>query len=174
MLYTVEIDFTNPAEEPAWDAWYHGNLPLMVTVPGFQTAQRFEKVGGHGFRFLAAYTLIGPEVFSSAAYEAVGGGGTASSRWKEWIDRKRNLYSGMDWVPPVSQEGRVMLTERSPRDLDAPDILFVPLKAVALHRSPEHRHITVTTAGIVERAGFASMDGVAVYKPLADQHVAAE
>src|SRR5215207_1889401 len=115
MLYTVEIDFTNPAEEPAWDAWYHGNLPLMVSaVPGFRTAQRFVKVAGSGFRFLAAYTLTGPEVFATAAYVAVGGGGTASSRWKQWISRKRNLYSGMDWVPPVGEEGRVILTERPP------------------------------------------------------------
>ena len=44
MLYTVEIDFTNPAEEPAWDAWYHGNLPLMVSaVPGFQHGAALRK-----------------------------------------------------------------------------------------------------------------------------------
>ena len=67
----------------------------------------------------------------------------------------------------------MVLTERPPRELDAPDILFVPLEAVALHRSPEHRHIAITTAALAEKAGLASMEGVAVYKPLAPQHVAA-
>jgi hypothetical protein len=67
----------------------------------------------------------------------------------------------------------VVLTERSPCELDAPDVLFVPLDAVALHRSPVRRYIAVTTAALAEKASLAAMDGVAIYRPLAAQQVAA-
>ena len=37
MIYTVEIDFDSAAHFDDWAAWYNGNLPLMMSVPGFET-----------------------------------------------------------------------------------------------------------------------------------------
>jgi hypothetical protein len=167
MLYTVEIDFNNPAEEPAWQAWYHNNLPVLLTVPGFSTAQRFEKVYGTGFRFLAAYTLSGPDVFESPAYIGVGGGGRSTVNWKEWMNRTRNVYAGIDWVPPVTEEARLVFTERDPAELDLPDTLFARLTAVALAKSPERRNVAVVSREMAEERGLAELEGVSVYRPMA-------
>lgn len=167
MFYTVEIDFNNPEQEPIWNEWYHNNLPLMLTVPGFETAQRFEKEAGKGFRFLAAYTLSGPEVFASDAYRDVGGGGASTVKWKQWMNRTRNLYAGIDWLPPASEDGRILLTETTPGELDLPDILFASLEAVALARDPERRYVAVTDKATVDRAGVGSRSDMGVYRPMA-------
>jgi hypothetical protein len=167
MLYTVEIDFNNQAEEPAWQAWYHNNLPVLLTVPGFSTAQRFEKVGETGFRYLAAYTLSSPDVFESDAYIAIGGGGRSTVKWKEWMNRTRNVYAGIDWVPPVTEEGRLVLTERDPAGLDLPDTLFARVTAVALAKSPERRNIAIVSRATAEERDLAKTEGVSVYRPMA-------
>src|SRR5688572_14210686 len=70
VIYTVEIDFTSQAHFSEWAAWYNGNLPLMMSVPGFDTAQRLEIVAGNAPRFLAIYTISDANVFESAAYLA--------------------------------------------------------------------------------------------------------
>lgn len=171
MIYTVEIDFTNPAFESEWADWYHGNLALIVTVPGVETAQRLEKVSQYGKRFLAIYNVTSPDVFSSEAYRAIGGGGTASSKWREWIDRRRNLSSGIEWIPAITGESNLILTERDPAEIDLPNILFARLTAEALARSPLHRYIAIATAKDVNRGGLLSLDGVAVYRPMRDRHV---
>src|SRR5262245_32694132 len=41
MLYMVELDFIQPARLRAWDAWYMHHLEVLLTVPGFHSAQRF-------------------------------------------------------------------------------------------------------------------------------------
>jgi hypothetical protein len=83
MIYMVEIDFSAPDHSPEWNAWwdwYNGNLPLIVTVPGVDTAQRLEATAPGAPRYLAIYTVAGPDVFESQAYLSIGGGGTASSQ----------------------------------------------------------------------------------------------
>jgi hypothetical protein len=170
MLYTVEIDFLSPEHEPEWNKWYHGNLPLLLTVPGFDTAQRFESTGKSGYRFLAAYTLTSLDAFESEEYRGIGGGGTASAKWKEWISRRRNAQTGFDWMPEVTENGRVLLTERDPAGLDLPDVIFIPLETVTLAKDPSRRHIAVASAEAVERLAIDSMEGVAVYRPMAAQH----
>jgi hypothetical protein len=167
MLYTVEIDFNNPGEEPAWQTWYHNNLPVLLTVPGFSTAQRFEKVGETGFRYLAAYTLSGPGVFESDAYVAVGGGGRSTVTWRQWMNRTRNVYAGIDWVPPVTEEGRLVLTTREPAELDLPDTLFARVTAVALAKSPERRNVAIVSCETADERALAKIEGVSVYRPMA-------
>jgi hypothetical protein len=170
MLYTVEIDFLSPQHEPEWNAWYHGNLPLLLGVPGFETAQRFERIGGAGYRFLAAYTLTTLDAFESEEYRAIGGGGTASSKWKEWISRRRNVQSGVDWMPEVTDDGRVLLTEREPAQMDKSDIIFLPLSAVALAKEPGRRHIAITSPDTASRLRLEDSEAIAVYRSIGPQH----
>jgi hypothetical protein len=170
MLYTVEIDFLSPQHEPEWNAWYHGNLPLLLGVPGFETAQRFERIGEAGYRFLAAYTLTTLDAFESEEYRAIGGGGTASAKWREWISRRRNVQSGVDWVPEVTEEGRALLTESEPGEMDLPDVIFLPIGAVALAKQPERRHIAITSSDTASRLRLEDSEAIAVYRPIGPQH----
>ena len=76
-IYMVEHLFARPEWEAEWNAWYEGNLKVLLGVPGFRTGQRFRSAGVEP-RYMAMYTVDSPAVFDSAVYKAAGGGGTNS------------------------------------------------------------------------------------------------
>ena len=41
MIYTVELNFSDPARTGEWNAWYESYLKKLITLPGLSTAQRF-------------------------------------------------------------------------------------------------------------------------------------
>jgi hypothetical protein len=166
MIYTVEIDFKSEAHFSDWSAWYNGNLPLILTVPGFETAQRLEAVSADVPRFLAIYTISDADVFNSQAYLAIGGGGTASSKWKEFIKRRRNLFSGMDVAPEISSDALLGIIDVDPGSFDPPDLMFVPLVAEALDRSPKRRYLTIVNDASRMQDFMRAVPGLAFYRAL--------
>ena len=171
MIYMVEIDFDSAEHFADWNAWYNGNLPLIVTVPGVETAQRLEAIAPRAPRYLAIYTITDPDVFESEAYLDIGGGGKASSKWQDFIKRRRNLYAGLENVPEITSRALFGVIDRDPNSLDLPDLLFVPLEAVALAQSPRQRFVTVLNdPSAAAKLGEKAPD-LAFYKPLGPRHV---
>lgn len=162
----VEIEFTSAEHESEWNAWYSPHLGTLLTVPGFETAQRLHEVSGKSPGYLAVYTVTSPEVYDSAAYASIGGGGAASARWHEYIRRNRNLLSGLYRVPEVTEDARLVVCDESTCLPDAPDLLFAHLTPVALDRSVKERFLAVCPAGRVRELGLAVAEGVRVYQPL--------
>ena len=58
MIYTVELNFSDPAREEEWNAWYETYLAQLVSLPGLSTAQRFRAVtpGTSTWAYLALYS----------------------------------------------------------------------------------------------------------------------
>ena len=44
MIYTVELNYSNPATTKEWNAWYETYLRQLVSLDGLDTAQRFQAV----------------------------------------------------------------------------------------------------------------------------------
>ena len=65
MIYTVELNFSDPAREEEWNAWYETYLAQLVSVPGLSTAQRFRAVapGAQPWEYLALYSVTSLDVF---------------------------------------------------------------------------------------------------------------
>lgn len=83
MLYTVRCRFTDPAREDSWNEWYAGHIGVLVSVPGFLSAQRFHCPATVDDRpYLAMYEVSGPGVFSSEPYLAIWG----FDEWRPLID----------------------------------------------------------------------------------------
>ncbi len=70
MIYTVELNFSDPARADEWNAWYETYLAQLVSLPGLSTAQRFRAVtpGAQPWDYLALYSLASLDVFESDAY----------------------------------------------------------------------------------------------------------
>ena len=181
MIYTVELNFSDTAREDVWSAWYETYLATLVSLPGLDTAQRFRAPAPNAqkWEYLALYTVPSLAVFDTEAYRNIGGGGNASLAFKGAIARRRNVYAGVERMPEISADCRVVLSEDSPHGVDLADILFVPLEAATGARkagatsfdgAPVHRAIAVTGAAIVERHGLAALDGFAVYAPVTRQY----
>lgn len=173
MIYMVEIDFTSPAHEGEWNDWYFNHLPTLLSVPGIDTAQRLKATAGASPAYIAIYTVAAPEVYTSDAYRGVGGGGDASAKWRAFIKRRRNLFAGLDRVPAISDDARLIVTELEPADLDLPDLMFLPLAVAALDGAPTRRHLAVVDAARAERQDVASLAGLRVYRPISKRHLSA-
>jgi len=172
MIYTVEIIFTEPSQEAEWNAWYSSHLFTLLSVPGFETAQRFRRSLGAGFAYLAAYTISSAGVFDSDAYRSIGGGGVASARWKAAIRRKRNLFDGLERLAEVSDDHRLVLLDQPASPVDLANLAFVTLTAVALDRSVERRLLTIAHQQDIERLGLADDPRCAVYTPMTERRLA--
>lgn len=171
MIYTVELNFTDPDREAAWNAWYEGYLRQLVSLPGLHTAQRFRAAAPAAWEYLAVYSLDSLDVYSSDAYRNIGGGGNASRGFRDAISRRRNVYAGIDRFPEVTHDGRVLFSEDiTPFDLR--DVLPYPLQAAAgrqqagateLDGQPQRRMIGVTGATAIAEQ---DLGGLAVYAPI--------
>jgi hypothetical protein len=91
-VYIVRCNFTEPAKEAAWNAWYGGpKIAQMLAKPYFRTCQRFRLVAGTGRNYLALWTLTSPEAFRTAEYTSDWG----FFEWAPYItDWSRDLFDG--------------------------------------------------------------------------------
>ena len=181
MIYTVELNFSDPRRAAAWNAWYGTYLVKLVSLEGLNTAQRFRAVAPESatWEYLALYSLESLDVYESEAYRSIGGGGNASVAYKGAITRRRNVYDGVVRMPEVSDSGRVLLCEDAPHGFDLPNVLFQPLEAVTGRRKagateldgqPVRRAIALTDAATVGKLNLTSMDGLAVYTPITKRY----
>ena len=146
MLYVVEMDFTQPARKAAWDAWYAMHLEVLLTVPGFHTAQRFLCALPHRAPYLAVYTVDSAEVFESGAYRERGGRDSTGAWKPSMVNWDRNLFAGIDRAPAVSADELLLLAEDVSAVSAHPDAAFRWLDAVGLDRTLTKRALAVVKA----------------------------
>ena len=164
MIYMVEHTFCLPAFEDEWNAWYSGNLRVLLSVPGIDSAQRFRVPDAHPPRYMAMYTLSGPEVFESNAYRNAGGGGTNSVRFRPayqvWV---RNLFADIEVATEVGPDQCLLTVDAARLPYDLPGVTLQWGRAVALHRTTPLRGFAV----LARAAALALRDqpGVTVYGP---------
>lgn len=182
MIYTVELNFSDPARKDEWNAWYETYLMKLVSLLGLNTAQRFHLVepGTAHWEYLALYSIESLAVYETEAYRNIGGGGNASLAYKGLITRRRNVYEGIERVPELSESGRILFCEDAPFGFDLEGILFTPLTAGSSHQhqagatqldgKPERRAIAVTNAETVERLNLTKKEGLAVYAPITKRY----
>jgi hypothetical protein len=164
MIYMVEHTFSMSELEEAWNRWYDGNLRILLTVPGIDSAQRFRVSEVRPPRFMAMYTVANPEVFESLAYRDAGGGGANSVRFRPayqvWV---RNIFAGIEQAPEVG-EGQYLLTvDRAQPEPGLPGIGLQWGRAIALHKTTPVRGLAVVERAAAER--LKSELGVTIYAP---------
>ena len=141
-IYMVEHLFSRPEWEAEWNAWYEGNLKVILGVPGFRTGQRFRNAGAAP-RYMAMYTVDSPDVFESAVYKAAGGGGTNSQRFREayqvWI---RNLFDTTQAIPNVAAH-EFLLVEDAGDDSTPLKPGSQRMRCVGLHKTTPFRCLSV-------------------------------
>ena len=144
-VYMVEQLFSRPEWEAEWNAFYDGNLKVLLAVPGFLTAQRFRSTGSAP-RYMAMYTLESPAVFDSAVYIAAGGNGANSVRFREaykiWI---RNLFDTPAPIPNVGPDQYLLVEDRV--DASVPPQAGVQcMKVSGMHKTTPYRCLSVLGA----------------------------
>ena len=169
MLYMVELDFVALARKSEWDAWYTRHLLVLLSVPGFHTAQRFVCTTPHAAPYLAVYTVDSPEVFESAPYRARGGR-DSTGEWKSaMVNWDRNLFAGIDRAPAVSAGERLLLTESAHAVAAQTEVALTWLDAVGLDRTVARRAVAVAQESRAHRIVLAGEGSIRAYRPLMAQ-----
>lgn len=95
--YMVEMDYPHEtaAERETFDAYYWRHIDMLLTIPGFLTAQRFYCADTPLAPFLALYRLAAPDVLTSEAYTSKAGRMSVHPDFRSYIsDWDRNLVQG--------------------------------------------------------------------------------
>jgi len=163
MIYMVEHTFRLPALEADWNAWYFGNLDVLLAVPGFHSAQRFRIPGATPPRYMAMYTVDGPEVFESKTYIEAGGNGANSARFRPayqvWV---RNLFADVDAAPEVAAGSCLVTIDSATPRRDTPTAMQWGC-AIGFHRTTPYRGLAVVPAA--RTAAWQNVPGATVYDP---------
>lgn len=167
MLYTVEIRFLCPDEEPAWNAWYDQQLGRMLQIPGLDTAQRFRRRGSAS-EYLAMYSIRQAAVLQGAAYRKFAGAGPRSP-WRDYIRRRRNLYGGIRIAPAVANGEILLLGEEGTVMRLGARIPLRVLRAVALDKDPATRALAVVDREQTPGKAHADAGDLATYEPIGPQ-----
>ena len=167
-IYMVQHAFSRPEWEDEWNAWYGGNLKVLLGVQGFRTGQRFKALEGSPPRYMAVYTVDSPDVFESKVYKDAGGGGANSQRFRPayevWI---RNLFEGMAAAPDVRDGEYLVCVDSAEPDVELAGVRLDWMHSTGFHKTTPYRALAVVSKDEAER--LRGMSGVTVYKPITAQ-----
>ena len=167
-IYMVQHAFSRPDWEEEWNAWYGGNLKVLLSVPGFRTGQRFKALDGSLPRYMAVYTVESPDVFESRIYKDAGGGGINSQRFRPayqvWI---RNLFEGINTVPEIRDGEYLVCVDSNARDSDVPGVQPLWLECTGFHMTTPYRGIAVVSEDQVD--ALCRDSRITVYQPITAQ-----
>ena len=146
--YMVECDYPHetPAERAAFDEFYWRHIDMLLTIPGFLTAQRFHCAQKVRAPFLAVYRLSGPDVMTSEAYTSKAGRMSVDPAFRgNMVNWDRNLVQGPDGTsgPDLAVEMNDCLTLVDRRTPDAPPLTpdLTPLTVVGLDETVAERGV---------------------------------
>jgi hypothetical protein len=165
MLYMVEMELPDRSRLGEWHDWYTAHIGKLLTADGYNGAQRFEALGPCDSPFLAIHDVVGPELFTSAGYKAVGGPSGTGEWQKLMTNWHRNLFTGMEAMPELAMDQRLALVADG-ADLPEPFAARVTwVENIGLDGSIPRRGVLILQAG----ESTAGLAGVVLYKPITDK-----
>lgn len=173
MLYMVELDFTDRAREPEWEAWYTAHLQKLLAMPGFRTAQRFKSIAPATSPYLALYQIDSMDVFESAPYRA-GAGRSSPGEWTRLMTNwHRNVLDGIEAAADVPMAARLVIVDRPSASSPALPEGMRALRCLGLDRTVYERGIAVCTPHEARTlSARASAADTRVLRPLAPRMIA--
>lgn len=146
--YMVEMDYPHEtaAQRETFDAYYWRHIDMLLTIPGFMTAQRFYCADTDRAPFLALYRLAGPDVLTSEAYTSKAGRMSVHPDFRAYISGwDRNLVQGPagSGGPDLATAmgGTMTLIDRlTPNSRPLPGGI-VPLEVIGLDRTIVQRGV---------------------------------
>jgi hypothetical protein len=181
-VYIVRCNFTAPAREQAWNAWYSGpKIKQMLAQPHFRSCQRFRRASGTGRDYLALWTVGSPQALTTRQYTSQWG----FAEWAPYItDWSRDLFDASaerDAAFAVAPHGALAVVSfdgMSAEDASAARATFAPaepammwLPVIGLDRHTPV--IGVRALPDLASAPLADTDGRAqrgIYRPISEFH----
>jgi hypothetical protein len=172
MLYIVEMALSQGHTDADWQKWAleMKTAEVLMTVPGFVSAQRFKGVSDP-LAYCGIYGIENAGVMTSEAYKGVGGG-VRVQHWNSHITYwNRDIVEGVS-IPPGVHESYVLLVKNADiLDFDDEGIPFIRLSVTGLNKSVRYKGIAVLPESEGMRVAERCAD-VRVYKAIGPQLLA--
>jgi hypothetical protein len=124
----------------------------ILSVPGFNTAQRFKGLGLDPAPSLALYSIDSADVMTSKRYFDNGGGKLGSPRWHDHLSFwHRNLFEGLTEAPEVPNDARLLVIDSEQPDVKLEGLDVTWLKNCGLDRTTPYRGIVIVDEASAER-----------------------
>ena len=169
MIYCVELAFSEPAREAQWNDWYSEHLDILLSVPGFSTAQRFVSVAPCRAPYLAAYSVASGAVFESAPYQQRGGRGSPGAWAPLMVNWDRNLFDGLTQMPDVKWDQYLVVVDRPSNEIANFSVKLHLLNCAGLDRTVPSRGIAVLSADDYPVLASLANEHIRFYKALTPQ-----
>jgi hypothetical protein len=169
MIYCVELAFSQPAREAEWNRWYSEHLDILLSIPGFSTAQRFVSLAPGRAPYLAAYSVASGDVFDSAPYRQRGGRGAPGAWAPLMVNWDRNLFDGLAQMPAVGPDQYLAVADMAPEALAAFPVELHQLSCAGLDRTVPSRGIAVLSAQSHAALAPRANERIRFYKRLTPQ-----
>ena len=164
MLYMVEMELPDRSRLAEWHDWYTAHIGKLLSADGYDGAQRFEALGTCYSPFLAIHDVVGPELFTSAGYKAVGGPSGTGEWQKLMTNWHRNLFTGMDMMPELAMDQRLALLAGGAAVPDGFAGRVTWVENVGLDGTILRRGVLVLDAG--ESTALEGLADIVLYTPI--------
>jgi hypothetical protein len=158
-FYMVEMHYPATEDRARFDEFYWKHITMLLTIDGFQSAQRYECLHEAKAPFLAIYRLREPGVMTSENYTSKAGRNSVAPTFRaKMTNWDRNLVQGDIATMDVPDGGHLVLIDRLSKDSPPLPDGFTPLKIVGLDATIVERGVRI----------FAKGEAVPTLKPVKD------
>ncbi|NKB59109.1 MAG: hypothetical protein GKS00_22510 [Alphaproteobacteria bacterium] len=142
--YMVEMHYPATEDRAQFDEFYWKHISMLLTIDGFQSAQRYECTHEARAPFLAVYKLRDPGVMESENYTSKAGRNSVNPTFRaKMTNWDRNLVQGDIADMDVPEGGSMTLIDRlTPDSTPLPDG-FTPLEIVGLDATIVQRGVRI-------------------------------
>lgn len=157
----VEMHYPAIEDRAEFDEFYWKHITMLLTIDGFQSAQRYECTHEARAPFLAVYKLRDTGVLESENYTSKAGRSSVNPTFRAKMSNwDRNLVQGDIANMDVPEDGAMILIDRLSQDSPPLPDGFTPLEIVGLDATIVQRGVRIEREG--EPATTEAQDGWAV------------
>lgn len=144
----VEMHYPLDEDRARFNAFYAKHIDMLLTIDGFQSAQRYECTHEARAPFLAVYRVRNPEVMTSENYTSRAGRDSVDPVFKaKMTNWHRNLVQGEIADMDVPDKGWMVLIDRESADSPPLPDGFTQLSIVGLDETIVERGVCIGKSG---------------------------
>ena len=163
----VEMHYPATEDRARFDEFYARHISMLLTIDGFQSAQRYECTHETRSPFLAVYRLRDPGVMESENYTSKAGRNSVNPTFRaKMTNWDRNLVQGDIETLDVGDTGLMVLIDRHGDDSPPLPNKFTPLKIIGLDSTIAERGVLIGGGAAPEaQEGWTVRSFCAIHAP---------
>ncbi len=166
-FYMVEMYYPASEDRAAFDGFYHKHISMLLSIPGFRSAQRYECESTADAPFLAVYRLEGPGVLESDNYTSRAGRTSVDPVFRaKMTNWDRNLAQGDIVDMDLGEAGWMVLIDRLSDAAPPLPEDFTPLAIVGLDATIRERGVRLGQTGTPRNIVTAEGWRVRTFRPV--------